>query len=58
VEIHRGADTITLEKTTADGKDTWKKGDGKDAETAKVDDLLGKLTACARSHSNQPATRR
>src|SRR4030095_14295166 len=25
VEIHRGADTITLEKTTADGKDTWKK---------------------------------
>jgi Domain of unknown function (DUF4340) len=45
VEIHRGADVVTLEKTTKDGKDTWKKADGKDADTGKVEDLLGKLTA-------------
>jgi hypothetical protein len=45
VEIHRGAEAVTLEKTTKDGKDTWKKADGKDADTSKVEDLLGKLTA-------------
>jgi hypothetical protein len=45
IEIHRGSDLVTLEKMTKDGKDTWKKADGKDADTSKVEDLLGKLTA-------------
>jgi hypothetical protein len=45
IEIHRGSDLVTLEKMTKDGKDAWKKADGKDADTSKVEDLLGKLTA-------------
>jgi hypothetical protein len=54
VEIHRGPDVVTLEKTTKDGKDIWKKADGKDADTSKVEDLLGKLTAL-RAQSFEPA---
>ncbi len=53
VEIQRGADTVTLQKTTKDGKDTWHKADGKDADAAKVDDLLGKITAL-RAQSFEP----
>jgi hypothetical protein len=45
VELRRGAETITLEKKTQNGKDTWQKADGKAADATKVDDLLAKLTA-------------
>ena len=44
VELRRGKDTLTLEKTTtADGKSTWKNGSGKTLDTAKVEEVLTKL---------------
>lgn len=45
VELHRGTETITLEKKTQNGKDTWSKADGKAADAMKVDALLSQLTA-------------
>ena len=45
VELRRGAETITLEKKTQNGKDTWSKADGKAADPMKVDALLSQLTA-------------
>jgi len=53
VELHRGADTITLTKKTENGKDTWTKADGKAADTMKVDALLSQLTAL-RAQSFEP----
>src|SRR5687767_7691903 len=45
IEFRRGAETIVLEKgKTADGKDGWKRPDGKDVETAKAEDLLTKVS--------------
>jgi hypothetical protein len=44
-EIHRGADTSTFEKTKdKDGKDIWRSGVGKTADTAKVEDMLTKFS--------------
>ena len=44
-EFKRGAETITLEKSTGkDNMDVWKAG-GKDVDSAKADDLLSKVTA-------------
>lgn len=54
VELHRGAETVTFEKKTQNGKDTWQKTDGKAADTMKVEDLLSKLTAL-RAQSFDPA---
>ena len=55
VEIKRGAETITLEKSKGkDNADVWKSS-GKDIDSAKADDLLTKLTALrAVSFENQP----
>ena len=45
VELTRGADTVTLEKSKGkDGADVWQSS-GKDVESGKADDLLTKLTA-------------
>ena len=48
VDLKRGADTLVLEKTSRDGKDVWRGvwggADGKDVDTAKVEDLLTKLS--------------
>jgi hypothetical protein len=45
VELKRGADTVTLEKSKGkDGADVWQ-ASGKDVESGKADDLLTKLTA-------------
>lgn len=45
VEFRRGGETITFERTKgADGNETWRKADGKDADKAKVEDLLTKLS--------------
>jgi hypothetical protein len=55
VELRRGGDTIILEKTkAADGKDGWKNGAGAAVDTAKVDDLLTRLSGI-RAQSFQPA---
>ena len=44
VTLTRGSETVTLEKSkSADGKETWKSGAGKDVDAAKADDLLAKL---------------
>jgi hypothetical protein len=45
IELRRGTETTVLEKSkAADGKETWKTADGKDADTTKVEDLLTKVS--------------
>ncbi|MEQ1574608.1 MAG: DUF4340 domain-containing protein [Vicinamibacterales bacterium] len=44
VELKRGADTFVAEKTSKDGKDVWRDAAGKDLDTAKVEDMLTKLS--------------
>ena len=55
VEIKRGADTFAFEKSKdKDGKEIWKNGAGQNADTAKVEDLLTKLSNL-RAASFEPA---
>ena len=64
VELRRGSrDHATFEKTkSTDGKDVWRDGAGKDVDTAKVEDLLTKLTepprAVVRDHGARRRSRR
>jgi hypothetical protein len=45
VELRRGGETVTLDKSKSkDGKDVWKNAAGKELDTAKVEDLLTKLS--------------
>ena len=45
VELRRGGETMTFEKSKGkDGKDVWKNAAGKDVDTAKVEDMLTKLS--------------
>ena len=45
VELRRGGETLAFEKSKSkDGKDVWKNAAGKDVDTAKVEDLLTKLS--------------
>jgi uncharacterized protein DUF4340 len=45
VELKRGNETLTFEKSKGkDGKDVWKNAAGKEVDTAKVEDLLTKLS--------------
>jgi hypothetical protein len=45
IELRRESGTQTFEKTKgADGKEVWKDAAGKDVDTAKIEDLLSKLT--------------
>jgi hypothetical protein len=45
VELRRGADTVAFEKTKdTDGKEVWRNASGQNADTAKVEDLLTKLS--------------
>jgi hypothetical protein len=43
IELKRGADTVTLEKSKGEKGDVWRAA-GKDVESSKADDLLTKLT--------------
>lgn len=43
IEARRGGETLVFEKST-DGKETWKNAAGQAVDTAKVDDLLTKLS--------------
>jgi len=46
VEIRRGADTVSFEKTKdKDGKEIWRTAAGQNADTTKVEDFLTKLSA-------------
>ena len=54
-EFKRGAETIALEKAKgADGKETWKNAAGATVDSAKVEDLLSRITAL-RADSFEPA---
>jgi hypothetical protein len=45
VELRRGGEMLTFEKSKGkDGKDVWKNAAGKDVDTAKVEDMLTKLS--------------
>ena len=45
VELKRGGETLTFDKSKGkDGKDVWKNAAGKDVDTAKVEDMLTKLS--------------
>lgn len=45
VELHRGGETLTFEHTKdKDGKDAWKNAAGTAVDTAKVEDMLTKLS--------------
>jgi len=45
VELKRGSETLAFEKSKdKDGKDVWKNGAGKVMDTAKVEDMLTKLS--------------
>jgi hypothetical protein len=44
VEVRRGAETLTFEKTTTDGKDAWRNAAGTNVDTTMVEDLLTKLS--------------
>ena len=44
LDIQRGTETLTFEKTSADGKDAWKNAAGQNVDEAKVQDLLTKLS--------------
>jgi hypothetical protein len=45
LELHRGTETMVLEKKMQNGKEVWLKADGKPADPMKVDSLLAQLTA-------------
>jgi hypothetical protein len=45
IETKRGEDTIALDKTTVDNKETWKNAAGKDVDLAKAEDLMAKLSS-------------
>ena len=44
VELRRGTETLSFEKTTTDGKDVWRNAAGTNVDTTKVEDLLTKLS--------------
>lgn len=45
VELKRGSETLTFDKSKGkDGKDVWKNAAGKQVDTAKVEDMLTKLS--------------
>jgi uncharacterized protein DUF4340 len=44
IEVRRGSDTIAFEKREADGKTTWTSAAGQNVDTAKVEDVLTKLS--------------
>ncbi|MBI4888013.1 MAG: DUF4340 domain-containing protein [Acidobacteria bacterium] len=44
LELRRGSETLAFEKSEAGGKTTWKKAGGQDADTAKIEDVLTKLS--------------
>jgi hypothetical protein len=43
IELRRGAEVMTFEKKSQNGKDTWQR-DGKAVDTMKMEDMLGRVT--------------
>jgi len=44
IEVKRGDETIALDKTTADSKETWKNAAGQNVDLAKAEELVAKLS--------------
>lgn len=44
VELRRGTETLTFEKTSTDGKDVWRNAAGTNVDTTMVEDVLTKLS--------------
>jgi hypothetical protein len=44
LELHRGSETLTFDKKSQNGKDTWVKADGKAVDAMKMDTLLARVT--------------
>ncbi len=44
VELTRGSETLRFDKTTRDGKDSWKDAAGKEVDATKIEDLLSRVT--------------
>jgi len=44
LQVQRGPESMSFEKSTVDGKDVWKSGTGAVVDTAKVEDLLTRLS--------------
>jgi hypothetical protein len=44
IEVLRGDETIALDKTTVDSKETWKNAAGQDVDLAKAEDLMTMLS--------------
>jgi hypothetical protein len=45
LELTRGDQTVVLDKTTADGKETWKNAAGQNVDLMKVEQLIGLLSS-------------
>lgn len=45
VEVKRGDQTVALEKTTVDGKETWKNAAGQEVDLTKAEALMSQLSA-------------
>jgi hypothetical protein len=45
VELKRADETVALDKTTADGKETWKNAAGQNVDLMKVEQLIGLLSS-------------
>ncbi|NOT28615.1 MAG: DUF4340 domain-containing protein [Acidobacteria bacterium] len=45
VELKRGDETVALDKTTVDGKETWKNAAGQNVDLMKVEQLIGLLSS-------------
>ena len=53
IELRRGAETFTFEKAKSGDKDVWRNASGQEADTAKVEDLITKVTSL-RAESFEP----
>lgn len=53
IELRRGSETMAFEKTKSGDKDVWKNAAGQEADAAKVEDLITKVTSL-RAESFEP----
>ncbi len=55
LELKRGDEVVVLDKTSVDGKETWKNAAGQTVDLMKVEQLIGQLSA-VRATSFEPTT--
>jgi hypothetical protein len=54
IELQRGSDMMAFDKTTADGKETWRNASGATVDLMKVEDLVSRLSS-VRAVAFEPA---